>query len=124
MQQKHIQQTHGGRCDANGNEGVDVHQPHFHVFHPALAQGVQGALARAHRALGADGAVELVFDLQQAGAQLVVVAARVAHAHLFVGGVRLGQRFVQRVGIALQAVVAHGQGGLGIALVAQPPHAQ
>ena len=40
----------------------------------ALAQGVQRALARLGHALGADGAVELVFDLQQAGAQLAVAA--------------------------------------------------
>ena len=61
--------------DADRDERVEVHEPHFDIFDAALAQRMQRPLARADHALGADGAVELVFDLQQAGAELAVVAA-------------------------------------------------
>ncbi len=124
VQQEHVQQPHGRRLDAHRREGIEVHEPHLHVLHAAVAQRVQRTLAGAHGALGADGAVELVLDLQQAGAQLVVVATGVAHAQRLVGGVGPRQGFVQGVGIAVQPVVAHGQRGLGIALVAQAAHAQ
>ena len=75
-------------------------------------------------ALGPDRAVELVLDLQQAGGQLVVFAARVADADRLVRRVRLGQRLVQRRAVALEVVVAHRQRRLRVALVAEPAHAQ
>ena len=124
VQQEHVEQAHGLRRDAHGLERVEVHQAHLDVLHAALAQRMQRTLATAHRALGADGAVELVLDLQQAGAELVVVAAKVAHANGLVGRVGPRQCLVQRVGVTLQAVVAHVQAGLRVALVAQAPHAQ
>ena len=85
---------------------------------------MQGALAAVGGALGPDGAVELVFNLQQAGTQLVVVTTRVANAQLLVCRVGLGQCLVERVGIAIQPVVADVDRCLRIALVAQTPHAQ
>ena len=124
MQQKHIQKAQRARANADHLEGVQVHQPHFDVFHPALAQRVQGPLAGVNDAFGPDGAVKLVFDLQQRGGELVVVTAGVADAQCLVSGPGTGERVLQRGGVALQPVVAHGQRGLGVALVAQPPHAQ
>ena len=85
---------------------------------------MQGALAAACSALGANGAVELVFNLQQAGAQLVVVATGVANTQLLIRRVWLSQRLMQGVCIAFQSVVADLDLRLRIALVAQAPHAQ
>ena len=124
VQQEDVDEAHGLRVDAHRQEGVQVEQAHLDVFHAPLAQGMQGALAREDHPLGADGAVELVFDLQQAGGQLVVVAARVTDTHGLVGGVGAGQGVLQRGAVAVQAVVAHRQGGLGVALVAEAPHTQ
>ncbi len=70
-----------------------------------------------------DGAVELVFDLQQGGAELPVVVA-VADADGRVRRIGLGERAIERAGVAFEAVVAHRQRGLRIALVAQRAHAQ
>ena len=124
MQQKHVQKP-GGFCgNAHRHQRVQVHQAHFHVFHPAFAQRVQRALAGPNHTFGANRAVKLVFNLQQAGAQLVVITARVANAHSLIRRVRLRQRLMERAGITLQIVVAHRQRGLRIALVAQAPHAQ
>jgi hypothetical protein len=124
VQQEDVEKAHGLGVDAHRLEGVEVHAAHLDVFDAALAQRVQRALAGVDHALGADGAVELVLDLQQAGGQLVVFAAQVAHAQAFVGRMRARQRTVQRIGITLQAVVADGQRRLRVALVAQPAHAQ
>mmetsp|Transcript_49007 Transcript_49007/g.115102 ORF Transcript_49007/g.115102 Transcript_49007/m.115102 type:complete len:356 (+) Transcript_49007:1851-2918(+) len=124
MQQEGIEHPHRVGADADRLEGVEVHQPHLDVLDAALAQRMQRPLAGADHALGADGAVELVLDLQQAGRELVVVAPRRAHADGFIGRVGPAQRLLQRGRIGLQAVVADGDAGLGIALVAQPAHAQ
>jgi len=91
---------------------------------PASTNGVQRAFAAANHALGPDRAVELVLDLQQAGGELVVVAAWVADADLLVRRERPRQRLVKRRGVALEVVVAHRELRLRVALVAQPPHAQ
>ena len=66
VQQEHVENAHGRRVDADREERVEVHQPHLDVLDPALAQCVQRPLARTDAALGPDGAVELVFDLQHA----------------------------------------------------------
>ena len=124
VHQEHVEKVQGLGVDADGLERVEVEQAHFHVLHTALAQRMQRALAGEDGALGADGAVELVFDLQQSGGQLQVIAAGVAHAVGIVGGPGPGEGIVQRVGVAVQPVVAHAQRGLGIALVAQLAHAQ
>ena len=124
MQQEQVEETHGFGVDAHVQEGVQVHQAHFHVLHATLAQCMQRALAGGDHALGTDGAVELVLDLQQAGVELVVVTAQIAQANRLVGRIGLGQRLVQRGSVAFQPVVAHRQRGLGIALVAQTAHAQ
>ena len=107
-----------------GTNGIEVHAAHLHVLDAALAQRVQRALAAADHALGPDRAVELVLDLQQAGRELVVLAAEVAHADRLVRRIGSRQPILQRRGVALEAVVAHGERRLRIALVAQPPHAQ
>ena len=124
MQQKHVEKTHGLAVDAHDLKRVQVHQSHFHVFHTALTQCMQRALASKGDALGANGAVKLVFNLQQRGGQLFVDTICTPHTHRLVGRIGLGQRAVQRVGVPLQAVVAHGQRGLRITLVAQAAHAQ
>ena len=114
---------HGARGDADRAEGIEVHQAHLDVLDAALAQRVQRALARPDHALRPDGAVELVLDLQQAGGELPIVVA-VADADRLVRRIGLGERLVQRRGVALQIVVAHRERGLRVALVAEPPHAQ
>ena len=124
MQQEDIQETHGGSGDARGHKRIQVHAAHFDVFDAALQQRVQRPLAAVDDPLGADRAVELVFDLQQRGGELVVFAAQVLDADGFVGWVGLRQCGFQRAGVGLQAVVADGQARLRIALVAQPAHAQ
>ena len=111
------------RVDADREERVDVDQAHFDVFDPALAQRVQRPLAGMDALLGPDRAVELVLDLQQAGGELVVVVA-VADADRLVRRVGLRERGIERRGVALQAVVAHRERSLGVALVAERSHAQ
>ena len=73
--------------------------------------------------LGPDGAVELVLDLQQAGGELAVLVA-VADADRFVRRVGLGERGMERRGVALEAVEADRERALGVALVAERAHAQ
>ena len=124
VQQKDVDEAHGGRGDAHRLERVEVHAAHLDVFHAALAQRMQRPLAGEDHPLGTDQAVELVLDLQQGGGQLVVVATRVADAHRLIGRVGPGQRLVQGVGVALQAVAADVERGLRLALVAQAAHAQ
>ncbi len=85
---------------------------------------MQRPLARPDHPLRADGAVELVLDLQQRGRELVVLAARVVDADGLVRWIRPGERSLQRGAVAVQAVVADRQRRLRIALVAQAPHAQ
>ncbi len=92
VQQKHIQKTHGLGGDTDGLKRVQVHQPHFHVLHAPLAQRMQRPLAGVDRALGADRAVELVLDLQQAGAQLAVAAILRTNADGLVAWIGNGER--------------------------------
>ena len=124
MQQKHVQETQGLGVDANWLKGIEVHQAHFDIFDPAFAQRVQRAFPLKNYPLGTDGAVKLVLDLQQAGRQLAKVPVWRLHANGFVRSVGHGQCLVQGRGVAFQAVVAHGQRALGVALVAQAAHAQ
>ena len=84
---------------------------------------MQRALALEDHALGADRAVELVLDLQQAGGELAVIVA-VADADRLVGRIGFGESLLQRRRIASEVVVAHRERGLHVALVAQPAHAQ
>src|SRR5467141_4267655 len=67
VQQEQVEEAAGRRPDADRAERIEVHQAHFDVLDAAAAQGVQRALPGVDAALGADAAVELVFDLQQAG---------------------------------------------------------
>ena len=124
MQQEGVEEAQGLRVDAHGLERVEVKQTHLHVLHPPLAQGVQRPFALVNGAFGADGAVKLVFDLQQRGGQLQVVTAGVDDAQCLVRGPRPGERVVQAGGVAVQAVVTDAQRRLCIALVTQAPHAQ
>src|SRR5271154_5266072 len=73
VQQKHIEKADRGGCDRNGHEGVEVHEPYFDVLDAAITQRMQRALTRPYDTLWPDGAVELVFDLQQARCKLPVL---------------------------------------------------
>ena len=123
MQQVHVEQVHRCGHDADGQERVEVHEPHLDVLDAALAQRVQRPLALADAALRPDRAVELVLDLQQRHAELAVIVA-VADADRLVGRIRAGERALQRRAVALEAVVADGERRLRVALVAEPAHAQ
>src|SRR6185436_9930835 len=98
--------------DPDRGERVEVHRAHFDVLDAALAQGVQRPLTGARDALGAYGAVELVLDLQQAGGELPVAlhgvtrSAAFADADGLVRRVGMGERVVERGGVAFEAVVA------------------
>jgi hypothetical protein len=92
VQQEDVDEARRVGVDAHRLEGVEVHAAHLDVLDAALAQRVQRPLAGMDHALGADRAVELVLDLQQAGGQLVVFAAQVADADRLVGRVRPRQR--------------------------------
>ena len=84
---------------------------------------MQRPFSRANPPLRTDRAVELVFDLQQGAGQLLVFVT-LANPEGFVGRIGFGQRAIERPGISEQAVVAHGQSRLRLALVAQRAHAQ
>ena len=71
----------------------------------ATANGV--AVGGAFRA---DRRVELVFDLQDVGVELAIVACRIAHAYLFVGRFRRADGVGEGVDVAVQVVEAHLQG--------------
>ncbi len=105
VQEEDVEKAHGARADADGDKRIEVHEPDLDILDAALAQRVQRPLAAPDAALGADRAVELVLDLQQRRVELQV-------------------RVVERGGVALQAVVAHCERRLRLALVAKPPHAQ
>ena len=130
MQEEHIEQPDRGCRDAHRLERVEVHQAHFHVLDAAFPQRMQRAFALPDHALGTDRAVELVFDLQQAGRELAVAVdaipgdAGFADADRLIGRVRARQRVLQRGAVAVEAVVADGKRALCVALVAQRPHAQ
>ena len=123
VQQEHVQQAHGARVDAEREERIDVDAAHLDVLDAALAQRVQRPLAGTDALLGPDRAVELVLDLQQAGGELAVLLA-VADADRLVRRVGLGERGIERRGVAPEAVEADRERGLGVALVAQRAHAQ
>src|SRR5262249_41461988 len=92
MQQERIEEGNGPGIDPERLERVEVHATNFDVLHPALSERVQGTFTRANHALGPDGSVKLVLDLQEAGGELVVFAARIQDTERLVGSVRRGQR--------------------------------
>ncbi len=122
-QQEDVEHAHRLRGDADRQERVEVHEPHLDVFDAALAQRMQWPLALEDAALRADGAVELVLDLQQRGCQLAVLVAD-AHPDRLVGRMHEREARLERRAVALEAVVAHRQRRLRIALVAQAAHPQ
>src|SRR3989304_6914910 len=72
MQEKDVEKAHRVRRDADRAEWIEVHHAHLDVLDAALAQGMQGPLARAQGALRPERAGELVFDLQQTRGELAV----------------------------------------------------
>src|SRR5207248_2492783 len=106
MQQENIEKADVIRADADGKERIDVDAAHLDIFDAALAESAQRPLAGTYPPLRPDLAVELVFDLQQGRRQLAVIRA-VADADRFVSGIRLGQRTIERDGVALETVEAH-----------------
>src|SRR3954471_12854990 len=84
---------------------------------------MQGPLAWTNDALCADLAVKLVFDLQQAGAELAILVA-LANTDRFVRRIRFRERLEQRFAIVVEIVIADGKLGLSIALVAESAHPQ
>ena len=124
MQKKHVQKACRLRVDTDRLKRIEVHQAHFDILNAPLAQSVQGALSREDHPLGPNGAVELVLDLQQGGGELTVFTVTALDANGFIRRIRSRQRVLQGIAVTLQAVVAHRQRRLGIALVTQTPHAQ
>ena len=109
--------------DADVDQRVQVEQAHFHIFNAVLLQGDGWPLAVFADAFGADAGVELVFDLQHIGVELLPARA-VFHADGLVervGGVDGG---VQRLRVTGQRVEVDMQLGLHIVLVTQVAHAQ
>src|SRR5690242_3528715 len=85
VQQEDVEKPDHGSSDAYGFERIEIHATHLDVLDAPLPQRVQRSLPRADDALGPDRAVELVFDLQQAGRELHILAARTYDAQRFVG---------------------------------------
>ncbi len=123
MQQEDVQKSHRVGGDAYRTERIDVDAAHLDVFDAALTERVQRPLAGAEARFRPDRAVELVLDLQQRRRELAVVLP-VAHADGRVWRIRLGQSAIERYRVAREAVEAHRQRCLRIALVAEPAHAQ
>src|SRR5207249_11301105 len=106
VQQKDVEKAYGLLGDADGTEWVEIHEPDLDVLDAALSQGMQRTLSGTDDPLRPNRPVELVFDLQQTGRELPIIIT-VADADRLVQGIRLGERILQRRGVALQAVVAH-----------------
>ena len=124
MQQKNIEKAHGRCRDAYRHKWIEIHQPHFNIFDTAFAQRVQRTLALKDHALGANGAVKLILNLQQRGGQLVVIATWVLHTNGLVRSIGPRECVLQRCAVTLQRVVAHRERCLRVALIAKPTHAQ
>ncbi len=123
VEQEDLEQAHGVGTDADRAGRIEIDQACLDVGHAARAERVQRAFTGLDRLLGTDRAVELVFDLQQRGAELAIFVADF-DADLFVRRVGLGECAVQRVRVTLQVVIAHGEVRLCGALVAEWSHAQ
>ena len=65
VQQEDVEEADGLGRDADGAEGIQVHQPHFDILHAPGSQRGQRPFLRTDGLLGTDGAVELVLDLKQ-----------------------------------------------------------
>ena len=108
VQQEYVEKTCRLLTDADRRERIEVHAAHLDVFNAAFAQRVQWPFAGCDTPLRPDGAVKLVFDLQQRGRQLAVMIA-VTNADGRVRRVRLGRNQgdrQQRTCVTLQVVVA------------------
>ena len=123
-QQEGIEEACGDQIDAQRQERVDVQAAHLDILHAARAERLDRPLAGFGDALGADARVVLVFDLQHVGVELQPVALGIAGADGLIG--RVGRRYrpAQAAKVAVQAVVAGLEAGLGIVLVAQIAHPQ
>ena len=122
-QQEGVQETAGVERDADRLERIDVETAHLDVLHAAVAQGLHRTLAGADHALGPDGRVVLVLDLQHIGRQLDPLAV-LLRAQFRIRLVRTVDRIHQAGDIAFQAVLVRTQARLGVVLVTQVAHAQ
>ncbi len=104
-------------------ESADIQRADLDVFHTGPEQGFRGPLARACHALRADEAVVLVFDLQDVGVELAILAIDL-HAKRLVGRVRRRDRVRQVAHILLEAVDRHGQARLVAVAVSNIAHPQ
>ncbi len=123
-QQEAVEEVGSARLDAHGREGVDIQAAHLDIFHAAFGQCMHRFLAAVGHPLGTDRAVELVFDLQQVGIELLPLAVGIVGAQLGVARVGQADRLAHADDVAFQAVVADVQSGLGIVVVAQVAHPQ
>jgi hypothetical protein len=123
MEQKHVQHPDRAFGNPDRRKRIEVHEARLDILDTTLAQCVQRALGGPDHALRTDGAVELVFDLQQAGCKLPIVVT-VADSNRLVRRIGFRERLLQRCGVTRKIVVAHGERGLRVALVAQLAHAQ
>ena len=122
------QQQHVGKdalfwCDPNIDEGVQVKQAHFDVFHAIFLQCLGGPLTGLTDPLGPDAGVKLVLDLQHVGVELFPMGA-VTHTEFFVKRIEGANRRFQPLGVLGQGVETDVQLVLRVVLVAQIAHAQ
>src|SRR5690606_33713267 len=118
-----LEEAHLVAVHAHGIGGRAVQRPHLDVLDAAPAQRAARALARARHALGTDGAVVLVLDLQPVGVELDPAAVAL-DAELLVLRVRRGHRVPQVAQVLLEAVGRHADAGLVAIAVADVAHAQ
>ena len=123
VQQEAVQEADLLRVQPHGGEGTDVHAANLYVLDAALLQGAERCLAGPGNPLGPNGTVKLVLYLQQAVAELLVVAV-LSPGYIAVARVRLQDGATQGLYIGIEAVVTDVQVFLGRAVVAQVPHPQ
>ena len=83
VQEKDVEKARGLRGDADRGERVEVHGAHLDILRAAFAQRAQRPLAGQDHPFGANGAVELVLDLQQ-GCRKLAIVVTIADAYLHV----------------------------------------
>ncbi len=89
-----------------------------------LFQGFEGGLPRCCSAFGSNGAVKFIFNLQQIGRQLLIIALRIFQADFFVRLIGRLQGAPKGLTVLADIVVANNQRALSITLIAEVAHPQ
>ena len=122
-EQEEIDQSHGIGVDPKGRERVDVHAAHLDILNALARERNDGRFTALRHPFGPDGAVVLVFDLQQRGVELRAFSV-VHEVKLRVVRMRRQNRIPQGANVLIEVVVADVHPRLRIAGVAEITHSQ